>query len=50
MLVSLERKNPVGHTKKSPEPVPDPTASYDIRLAEELARTTVPRVKKREKR
>lgn len=47
---ALERKNPVGHTKKSPEPVPDPTASYDIRLAEELARTTVPRVKKREKR
>ncbi len=37
--------------QKTPEPItPDPTASYDIRRAEERARTSVPKLKKREKR
>ncbi len=36
--------------QKKEEAVPDPTASYDIMRAEERARTSVPKLKKREKR
>ena len=36
--------------KKSEIITPDPTASYDIRRAEERARTSVPKLRKREKR
>ncbi|MBR3767686.1 MAG: DnaD domain protein [Clostridia bacterium] len=36
--------------KKQTEIKPDPNASYDIKRAEERARTSVPKVKKREKR
>lgn len=45
---ALERST--GKKKKNPEPTPDPNASYDIRRAEERARTSVPKVKKRELR
>lgn len=45
---ALERA--AGKKNKEPELVPDPTASYDIRRAEERARTTVPKLKKRERR
>lgn len=47
---AFEKQSLNKQAKKAPVLVPDPTASYDIRLAEELARTTVPKVKKREKR
>ena len=41
----------VSKNKQSKKPAePDPTASYDIKRAEQLARTTVPKVVKREKR
>lgn len=40
-----------GIIRSTPEKLtPDPTASYDIKLAEEMAKNTVPKVKKREKR
>lgn len=47
---ALEKQNRRRQDKKETELKPDPTASYDINLAEELARTTVPKVRKREKR
>ncbi len=46
---ALQRQT-VSKQAKKEELKPDPTASYDIRLAEERARNTVPTVKKREKR
>lgn len=39
-----------GYRNKNEDLTPDPTASYDIMLAEEMARTTVPTVKKRPRR
>lgn len=39
-----------GSKKEKPQPSPDPSASYDLARAEEIANKSVPKVKKREKR
>lgn len=52
-LKSIEERaleNSKGRSPKKEEAAPDPTASYDIIRAEQRARTSVPKLKKREKR